>query len=446
MKTAQIVTSGVIAAAVVVVVLQERQKSKLEAEVATLRAGTSPGSRLLEFQEPEEDPVTSGGDISTALRAVHDLFEVRDPIARTRALLSFAESLPPEQYAEILKHIRESRPEWDPDAKLVRGILLGKWGATDAEAAFASIEDLPMKDRGGDAVTILSGLASVDVAAAQEWLGDPENDLAQLPLMGHFLAGAVGNQWVRDDPEAALAWASELPVSQRAGAHHGILRTLAATDPARAAEYASSLDSHSDREKLLDKIANSWGLRDPEAALDWASTLEGADRTRVFGQALAGYAENDPEVAASYVDSAANEERQTFIGPVADAFARQDPGGAANWVSGQPEGAGKNDGMRRVIGNWITSDPAAASEWLGEQAPSPSRDQGIVALSYSTFDANPVAAITWANEISDAELRHASVARGLQEYAKRDPEEAATWMAESPVMTPRLWESLAATP
>ena len=36
--------------------------------------------------------------------------------------------------------------------------------------------------------------------------------------MGHMLAGTIATEWVRQDPDAALAWANSLPENQRQGA------------------------------------------------------------------------------------------------------------------------------------------------------------------------------------------------------------------------------------
>ena len=113
-------------------------------------------------------------------------------------------------------------------------MLLTRWGKEDPDGAFASLKTVGLKEAGGTASSILGGLASIDPKRAIAWLEDPENQYANRPWMGHILAGTIGKEWVRQDPDAALAWANALPDSQRRGALGGILESLASSDPQQA--------------------------------------------------------------------------------------------------------------------------------------------------------------------------------------------------------------------
>ena len=199
-----------------------------------------------------------------------DILSRRDPSDRVRALLAFAENVPTAGITDALKHLRDSSPEWDPEAKLAIHVLLTRWGREDPASALDHLRALNPGKQGGDAISLLSGVASLDPQRAAAWIADPENPLPAYPFMGLFLAGSVGKEWVRQDPAAAMTWARGLPDSQRTGAYIGLLATLAGSDPATAATLGTELEPGNARKDALANIAKTWGKQSPAEALAWA--------------------------------------------------------------------------------------------------------------------------------------------------------------------------------
>ncbi len=147
-------------------------------------------------------------------------------------------------------------------------MMLTRWGKADPDAALAYVAELDPRKAAGDAATIISTIASTDPQKAIQWLEDPENKMTNQPWLGRILAGSITKEWVRQDPEAALAWAMTLPKDQQSGAYGGVLGTIAATDPKRASTLASELPEGDARRDVIGQIARAHGRRPPGEAIN----------------------------------------------------------------------------------------------------------------------------------------------------------------------------------
>lgn len=440
--------ANIIAIATVVIVLpiiglQQNKLSTLKQENASLRtASTTP---LRNKRDPRSQDLTAGpghetrdhlgrDDTPTDLR---DILAQTDPMSRIRSLLAYVDGLKPEDIPGALAEIRKGAPEWDPEGRMLTHMLLTRWAQDDPDAAFASLADLDFKKTGGDPNSILAGLAAQDPKRAADWLNNPDNSLVQYPMMGHILAGTIAKEWVRQDAEAALAWAETLPESQRAGAYSGVLGSLATTDPLRASTLAMKLESGEARQHIVGEVARAWARTAPTDALAWAQSLEGDDQQQATREALGTWAQADPAAAAKLVDGMTGQEPfDSYLTTVASTWAPQAPGEAAAWVTTQAEGQGKNQAMGHVMWNWTTRDPESAANWLAEQPVGAARDAGIGGLAKAAFDFDPGGALTWATDIDNEGFRGEAVEIGLREWMKRDPERARQWANQNDVPTP----------
>ncbi len=341
-----------------------------------------------------------------APRDLAAIMGIRNPMERFQALIEHVKNLPSDEIGGMLKELRAGAGKLDTEAKFIAHLLLTRWGQEDPDAAFASLADIPAKQAGGEAMAILASLAANDPARAVAWLSDPENSIARQPFMGHLLALSLATEWSRHDPDAALAWAAELPSGQRAGAYSGIIGNIVETDPERAAAVALELDSGA-RSKVIGQIARNWAEQSPERAIEWAGTLEGYDRSQALSDALASWATTAPESAAAYVDGLAEDERSDYVGGLARNWAQQAPAEAAEWLGSQPESEGKSGAMGHVMWQWTHNDPEAASSWLTEQPHGDSYDHGVTGLAKAATHAfdDPEAGVTWASTIEDEQLR-----------------------------------------
>jgi hypothetical protein len=448
MKNSQVLVAcaSALVAAGGLIAFQYNQNMKLRTEAKSLRelkvvaAGMSangssssgvPGAK----KSGDSTGEASGG--TSAYGSIKEILAQRDPMGRMRALLGFVEGLSVDQIAGALEELRTSAPDWDPEAKFVAHMLLTRWGKEDPAGAFAAVEKMDAKRGGGDALTILASVAATDPRRAAEWLNDPDNALRERPKMDYLLAGTIAKEWVRQDPNAAWEWAQGLPEEQRGGALRGVLDSLVSTDPGQAAEMVRSLDDDKMRHGLVGDIAESWAKRTPDLAMEWAQSLEGAERNRAVEETLDGWAQSAPKEAAAFIDQLPENERtDRQIAQVAREWGRRDPADAAAWLGAQPEGEGKAASIGEVIYQWTARDPEAASTWLGDQPPGESYDNGAQALAKATFESDPTSAVAWAASIGNEERRTDMIDGGLRWWNGRDPEAAQAWAKENGITLP----------
>jgi RNA polymerase sigma factor (sigma-70 family) len=437
-------TAAAIAIALPIIVLQYSDNRRLRAEAAGLRdqAGalaaqlsSSPPpitDQIRLSQEAVADPAATPRPPAT----LQEILAQRDSMSLIRAMLEFADTVPIGDIASVIEELRNSTPEWDPDAKMLMRVLLTRWASENPDAALASLKTMDIK-KGEEASTLLSGLAAADPQRAAAWLTDPENPLVDFPFMGQILAGSIGKEWVRQDPAAALAWAEKLPDTQRGGALVGVLGTLAGTDPARAASLATQLDEGGTRRHVIGDIAQAWAKSSPTEAMAWARSLPGEDGTTAMLKSLESWSRNEPAAAASHLDQLAAEPYSgEALRLVTESWVRQAPNDAATWLANRAEGDAKNTAMGTVMWNWTKQNPEAASTWLADQASGPARDAGVRGLALATFDNDPAAALSWAANISDQTSRAESIKVGMNEWLKRDNTAARTWAANNDIPVP----------
>ncbi len=423
------------------------QRETHEIEVGQLQAAVKNYETLVERMRrdqaatpdsaTEETAVAKPSAATTKQRNLREVLAQHDPASRVHALLEFVDGVPTSGLTDALKQLREGAPEWDPEAKMAIHLLLTRWAREAPEEALAGLRTLNPGKQGGDAISILSGIASLDPKKAADWLADPDNPLPSYPFMGLFLAGSVGKEWVRQDPNAAMAWARNLPDNQRTGAYIGLLATLAGSDPATAATLGTELEPGKARQDAIANIAKTWGRQSPEAAMAWVQTLQGKERSAALGEALSSWAENQPAKAATFLATLDPKEVTVEqMKAVVEPWTNKAPSEAASWLVNRPEGDAKNEAMNTVMWRWTTADPVAASTWLQTQPPGPARDSGVGGLALATFDSDPSSSLTWAASMSDEKKRKGAIALGMKEWLKRDPEAAKSWAAKNSVAAP----------
>jgi hypothetical protein len=417
------------------------QHQRHQREIESLAERTGPGaSRSGVPGSADREAVAARASARRAAAhptALLDALAIVEPAARIRALLAYAEDVPVTEIAAAIRQLRACSPEWDPDARAAIHLLLTRWAREAPEEALASLRGGDPAKNGGDATSILAGIASGDPQRATAWLADPGNVMAVLPLLGHFLAGSIGKEWARQNPAAAIAWAAQLPDSQRTGAYVGILGTLAGSDPAAASAYVTRLEDGGARLEAIKHIATVWGKQSPQAAAEWAMSLGDKERAAALKETLGSWAGHQPEAAARYLDGLdAASVTADQLKAVAEPWASQAPASAAAWVAARTAGEARDAAMSSVMWRWTTAEPAAASAWLRAQPAGPVRDAGTTGLALATFDSDPVSALEWAASISDPGKRDGAVKFGMAEWLKRDSAAAQQWAETHQIPVP----------
>ncbi|MEM7384366.1 MAG: sigma-70 family RNA polymerase sigma factor [Verrucomicrobiota bacterium] len=426
-----IITIAAVAIAAPVITFQQVERVRLESEIHGLRPGVAESVEpdALMISGPGNPERTAGGWRAGDLK---NILSQRDPMARIRALIEFVDRIEAERIDDALSDLWDggNSPAWDREFGFAQHMMLIRLAESSSGKALDLLKNGPVDDRIERATSVLAGLASRDLSAALAWLDDPDNTLGDIPGVGYWLAGSVAKEWVRQDSEAALEWAKSLAPDQRGGAMHGVLVSLATSDPGRAAEMAHQLQEGPERNELVRQISAYWARRSPDRAIEWAQHLaDGEEREGAIGSALGSWAQVTPDRAAEFVGGLPVESRQRHLADVSIAWAQRSPDGAAGWLENQEEGPGKSAAMGHVLWNWTASDPEAASTWLAAQAPAPSRDVGVIGLVKAVFDRDPARALTWVDTISDEAMRERTLEHHWNRWMERDREAASSWGA-----------------
>lgn len=370
--------------------------------------------------------------------SLNDIMSAPGPLDRFQGIFSHVQNLPADQIEAEILNARDAMQagNFDPERLFAMHLLMTRFGLEQPEKAVSWLNGQDMMTRGFGTVTVLASLASKDPQAAAKMFNDPDNPILKMPRVGSFAALAVAREWSRRDGAGAMAWAKSLPEESRAGAYTGLIGGMMAEDPMAATRTAKELPPGEDRERLMGNIAETWGNKDPQAALAWAGSLEGEEKTEASKKALNGWANKDPKAAAAHMATLPPAESDKYVGSVAGRWANRNPAEAAAWLTTQPEGDGRKEAMGSVMGTWAEAEPEKASAWLVTQPTGASKDQGIVTLANSQVKSDPEAALTWAATISDPTTRSLQLKANVRQWARRDATAAGQWVAASPGLSP----------
>jgi len=164
---------------------------------------------------------------------------------------------------------------------------------------------------------------------------------AELALRGHPEWTRRLLRWAGTDPDAALAWASQLSDPDlRREASQAVCFKVAEGNPRAALELAQGIGLE-DEPGLLENLVAQWAAADAPAALDWIERRDaGEAREALLSRAVFALAASEPSEAVHVV------EERMAQGPLqveaaASALNRwwqRDAAAASDWVDGLPEG------------------------------------------------------------------------------------------------------------
>jgi hypothetical protein len=247
--------------------------------------------------------------------------------------------------------------------------------------------------------------------------------------------------------EALAAFAARLGPESTPEQTMAALTALAATDAARAIEFAHAL-GRTEQEKTLwvTELAKQWAARAPQPAWDWLAQLT-QPRLRELATGtlpetiLGTLAREHPALLVQNIDRLVHTgETPLGVPPV-----------VAVHLGLEALVAGHDLPLARATVEAWTRDPAqpaigeaafvtvarglardgsaeAAGAWLKTLPPSAERDIALVEFPAQWSEQNPRAALGWVESNLPAELQPRAVQRAFGDWAERSPAEAAEWL------------------
>ncbi len=362
----------------------------------------------------------------------------------------------------------------DPNYRLLQRALFQRWAHLDPATALTKALETDHRDLQRDVIHIaFRELAERDLAQAQSWLTKlPSPDwkrealfaivdaarLEDLPLVADFVSelpnareyrdfyrswadrdpeaaalhamaspenpavASVAEAWAGHHPEEALAWAQSLTnPRQRSRAYAHALSSIAATQPARAAELLSEVPHQDHQRELVRHVAHQWSRQDMTGALEWIDTLTGALQTEAMDEVLHDWAHNDPESAAAYVsDLPASERKLDFTHRVARAWSESDQSAALDWAMSQENPSAWAHALDGLANVWAEQDPASAGEFALSLEAGEARQELLHTVGNRWSQHNVAEALDWAQQLAGRDHQH--VTRGIvEQVAESDP-------------------------
>lgn len=289
------------------------------------------------------------------------LFELGD--AEIILLAEWWASFDPEAAFHWTRHNWESR---------VPSVVLGvvrAWARIDPLAAYATVGPFDSNER---------PLAPYVVAIVQGWAesGQPGLDTFMAGLSGSHLQRAHTTDTRRkvrqEGAEASIAWAEALPIAVRPVVFQRLASAIAEIDPIRAAAFAERhLEDHGVR-WLPRRVGTRWAKADPQAAMEWLSTLPaGTQRDDGVTATYRRWLRVDTPGAHAWIDGLPTDEEQRWVEPAvalyAVSIALESPREAADLANRRvldPEL--KPGAVGNPVRYWLLMDEPAALSWLAD--------------------------------------------------------------------------------
>ena len=379
-------------------------------------------------------PGETTGKKSRAGTSTDEIARMPGNSTRIQALMDFYSTLTPEQLAEEATKL-DSLPMGE--RMLSSFLLFGRWAEVDPTAAMAFSSTMGMAG-GFVRPTILQSWASVDPANAAKYYAANPREFAMMDMMGggrgpmggQGASSIIATEWARQDPAAALAWASSLATGKNE-AMSAVVGEVAKTDPRKAADMLGKM-APEERASAYRSVASQYGALDFGEAQIWIRTLPTDEQANALASAIGGLSNNDPFTAAKEVAKMqAGDAKDGLIADVVKGLARKDPQAAADFLKEQTSESAQRDSMRQLMPALTAKNPIAALAFVNSYQPGPVRDSAAQAYVWSNSKGSPVEVIQVAESITDDGDRDRTVGIAAMRWMREDAPAAKAYVAAS---------------
>jgi hypothetical protein len=364
------------------------------------------------------------------VRNLEDAINTPGHSARIKNLLDFYSGLTPEQLAEEAKKL-ENMPM--SERIMASFLLFGRWAEVDPTAAMAHANTMGFA-AGFVRPTILQSWASVDPENAAKYYNENPREFAMMggpgPGGGGNGASMIAAEWAKQDPQAALAWASSLPGADKNRAMTSVIREVAMNDPKKAAEMAGSIDA-SERGDAYSSIARSYGAKNFAEAEIWVRSLPAEEQGRAMASALEGLSQTSPDLAWTKANAMPDgEDKNRALRNVLESLSKQNSKAALQHLSTlTPDQQQRSIGP--VIQNLASTDNAAALEYVKGLEQGPVKDRGIQEMIQFDRKSEPSVLISLAESITDEGDRSRTIGMAAMRWMREDEAAAKNYIQGS---------------
>jgi hypothetical protein len=333
-----------------------------------------------------------------------------------------------------------ARLEYLPPAERMAETLMlyGAWAEVDPLAALSHAGRM---GPAGEAARqeVLRSWANYEPSAAAEWFKtnkarfSPEQrtgDASGAATERMNAASVIGRAWARQDAEAALSWASSLE-----GDFHrsvdAVISEIAKGDPTEAVRLAGGLESGGSA-RTREVIAIQWAAVDFAATDAWIRTLPAAEQAGLRSRAISALSVTDPQAAARAFDALPDGEgKERGVADLVKSWASKDFHEAERWLSAQESDSVKKSGIESLIAEITATDPSAARTLLDSVAPGIVKDGALASYIRSSAPARPESLLVLVDGISNDADRWQSLAWVMSRWKEEDPKAAELYLQQN---------------
>lgn len=322
------------------------------------------------------------------LTNMEDIIRGENALDRGRAMLSWIDSLAPEEFEDAVARFRSL-------------------GVTEA--------------RMGEYAMLLTAWAELDPTAALAYT--KEN------TRGGMATGTVLTAWTSRDPESAIAWAKANHEGDDANPYMvGIIRGIVETNPTRATELLSDLPFSRERGQALAAMLPHLMQMGTEAVKGWIDDL-GDDRLKdgAIARLAKSIAKDDPEATATWLMANLGDASASSVDDVYEEWAKKDMASAKTSFESLPKGDARSRALRGLVNIQSQENPQSAANLMNSY-PEDIDDRMVQHFIWRSFDDAPEVAINQIGLIENAGSQNRMYERSLKAWLEKDKPAAQTWI------------------
>ncbi|MBK1881775.1 hypothetical protein JIN85_05080 [Luteolibacter pohnpeiensis] len=357
---------------------------------------------------------------SSKAKSASEIYKQPGQLSRVQGLIDYYSNLTPDQLADEAKKL--ANLPWN-ERMMASMVLFGRWAEVDPTAALEFSNTMGFAGAFAKS-TILQSWASVDPENAARYYSENAKEFAMMNMMGgpgrgRDSAGAtIAAEWAKQDPSAAMAWASTLETG-KGQAMTAVISEVAKTDPSAAAAMVTSMDE-ADRQGAYEQIAKTWASTDFDAAKAWANSLPSDQRDAAMASAIEGLAQTDPATAANELSSLSGDAADRAVSTVMQYWAAEDPAKAAAWLQANASEQAQRRSMNELMPNWVNQDSAAALSYVQSQT-GDVYDSAAASYIMSNTDGDPQELLSLTDNMGDGGDKFRSIGTISARWMEEDP-------------------------
>jgi len=331
----------------------------------------------------------------------------------------------PEQRKDRIEAIMRGENALDRGRALLA--YIDQLGPDEFEDAVAHFRSLGItQDRMGEYAMLLTAWAKADPIKAL--------DYAQANTQGDFARNTILSSWASADPEAAIRWATNNHTGDGPNPYlAGVIRGLAAQDPARATELLTSMPRSQERGQALDGILPHLLAMGAAETREWINKIDDESlRNGALERSAVRMAAIDPEMAADMLLANPGQAADRRFDDVYQQWASKDQAAALASMNALPKGNMRSNALRGIVSNTALANPQAAVALLDTYA-GDVNDRVIRSAAWSSFRQDPSVTAGLISRYSDPATQNRMYRRTLNVWLDRDPEAAKAWINSNPL-------------